>query len=58
MYLLIIPIIIGIAIGGVMAFYPEPEQNSELLTKTKLIQDGSPVLGNPSAPITILEWGD
>jgi protein-disulfide isomerase len=58
MHLLIIPIIIGIAIGGVMAFYPEPEQNSELLTKTKLIQDGSPVLGNPSAPITILEWGD
>jgi len=58
MYLLIIPIIIGIAIGGVMAFYPEPEQNSELLTKTKLIQDGSPVLGNPSAPISILEWGD
>jgi len=50
--------IIGIAVGAFMAFYPESEQSAEMLTKTKLIQDGSPVLGDPSAPITILEWGD
>jgi len=39
-------------------FYPESEKNSEILTKSKLIQDGSPILGESSAPITILEWGD
>jgi len=53
-----IPIIIGIAAGAFMSLYSEPVQNSETLTKAKLIRDGSPVLGEPSAPITILEWGD
>jgi len=41
-----------------MAFYPNSEKNSEVLTKSKLIQDGSPILGKSSASITILEWGD
>lgn len=58
MYLLIIPIMIGVIAGAFMALYPEPEQNSEKLTTTKLIHGGSPILGEPSAPITILEWGD
>jgi len=57
-YLLIIPIIIGVISGAFLGFYPEQEQNEEKLTKSKLIENGSPVLGNPSAPITILEWGD
>ena len=29
-----------------------------MVTSTKLIENGSPFLGNPNAPITILEWGD
>jgi len=58
MYLLIIPVIIGIVSGAFMAFYPESEHNTELLTRTKLILNGSPILGDPSARITILEWGD
>ncbi len=41
-----------------MAFFPDSESNPEALTKSKLIQDGSPILGESSAPITILEWGD
>ncbi len=56
--MLVIPIIIGVISGAFLAFYPEQEQNEESLTKSKLITNGSPVLGNPSAPITILEWGD
>ena len=37
----------------------EQEFNDDtLLTTTKLIENGSPVLGDSSAPITILEWGD
>lgn len=57
-HLLIIPVIIGIIAGAFIVFYPESEKNSEILTKSKLIQDGSPILGESSAPITILEWGD
>ena len=57
-YFLMVPIIIGIVVGAFLAFYPESENDSQLLTTTKLIENGSPILGNPDAPITILEWGD
>lgn len=49
---------IGIASGAFIAFFPETEQDSDQITRTKLIQNGSPIKGDPSAPITILEWGD
>lgn len=57
-FLLIIPIAIGIIAGGFLAFYPEPENNSKKLTSSKLMENGSPILGDSNAPITILEWGD
>ena len=55
-----IPVIIGIVSGVFLTIsLSEPESNSELLlTKSKLIENGSPILGNSNAPITILEWGD
>jgi len=56
-YLFAIPIIIGILTGMFLAFYPQSE-DSKLLTESKLIQNGSPIIGNPSATITIVEWGD
>ena len=55
---LAIPIAIGIIAGLFLAFYPESENESKLLTKSNLIENGSPILGNSDAPITILEWGD
>jgi len=58
LYLLIIPIAIGIVTGMFLSFYPESEEESNLLTITKLIDGGSPIMGNHDAPITILEWGD
>lgn len=58
MYYLAIPVIVGILAGTFLAFYPESENESNLLTKSRLIEGGSPVLGDPSASITILEWGD
>ena len=58
LYLLAIPVIFGIIVGGVLAMYPETEKNSKIFTASKLIENGSPILGNPDAPITILEWGD
>ena len=56
-YFLAIPVVIGIISGAFIAFNNE-EQDSEILTRITLIEGGSPILGNPSAPITILEWGD
>ncbi len=58
LYLLVIPILIGVFTGIFLAYYPESESNSSQLTMTKLIEGGSPIIGNPNAPITILEWGD
>ena len=55
-HLLAIPVIVGIATGMFLAYYPESE--SSLLTTTKLIEKGSPIMGDHDAPITILEWGD
>jgi len=59
-YLLVIPAIIGIFVGaylGISENY-QVENNETLLTTQKLIKNGSPVLGDPNASITILEWGD
>ena len=57
-YLIVIPIVIGVITGMFLAFYPQSGEDSKLLTESKLIQNGSPIMGNPSASITILEWGD
>lgn len=57
-YLFAIPIVIGMLTGMFLAFYPQSEDDSKLLTESKLIQNGSPIMGNPSATITIVEWGD
>lgn len=56
--LLLIPIVIGIIAGLFMASYPEQDTDSNLLTTVKLIENGSPILGDSNASITILEWGD
>ena len=58
LYYLSIPIIIGIIVGGFLGTYGINSDNSEIITPAKLIENGSPFLGNPNAPITILEWGD
>ncbi|KAF6247529.1 disulfide bond formation protein DsbA [Nitrosopumilus sp. b3] len=58
LYLLAVPVIIGIITGMFMVFFPETENDSKLLTTTKLIKNGSPIMGESNAPITILEWGD
>jgi len=57
-HLLAIPVIIGIISGMFLSFYPESETESNLLTSAKLIEGGSPMMGDSNAPITILEWGD
>jgi protein-disulfide isomerase len=55
---LIIPVVIGIIGGAFLVVYPESEKNTANLIPTKLIETGSPILGDATASITILEWGD
>ena len=57
-YLLGIPVFIGLIAGMFLTFYPETESEPNLLTTSNLIENGSPIMGNSNAPITILEWGD
>jgi len=56
----VIPIVVGVFAGYIIVTNTnDAEPNDDvLLTATKLIENGSPMMGNPSAPITILEWGD
>ncbi len=56
-YFVIIPVIITI-IALSFVLYPQPNTQESNVTPQSLIQNGSPVLGNPNAPITIVEWGD
>ena len=58
LFLLTIPVLIGVVVGLLMSSMTEPEQNQTLLVPSKLIKNGSPILGDSNAPITILEWGD
>ena len=58
LYYLSIPIMIGVLVGGILSEYGVNSNDLEKLTSTKLIENGSPVMGNINAPITIVEWGD
>ena len=50
--------IIFAVLSGVFLFFIEEDEDNVLLTQKNLLENGSPMIGNPSAPITILEWGD
>ena len=57
---LAIPVIVGIISGYVIVTNSSDTENNDdaIFRVTKLIENGSPIMGDPSAPITILEWGD
>ena len=57
-YYFVIPIIIGVIAGLILGMSTANSSNSDTLTISKLSENGSPVMGDPNAPITILEWGD
>ena len=57
-YFLVIPVIIGIIIGATLVSDLEQTSgNSSVLNEKNLLQ-GSTILGNPNAKITIVEFGD
>jgi protein-disulfide isomerase len=57
-YYFLIPVIIGIIAGLLVVTGTADNNNSNALTISKLTDNGSPIMGDPDAPITILEWGD
>ena len=57
-YFLAIPVVIGIIAGFAISSFENDENSEILMTSNNLMKDGSPVLGDSNAPITILEWGD
>ena len=57
-HLLLIPVIMGVIVGIFLGFQFDSEADSKQITVSKLIKNGSPIMGDFDAPITILEWGD
>jgi len=55
-YLIAIPVVIGIIVALYLQYQSGDVQ--EKTTAQTLIQNGSPVMGNSNAKITLLEWGD
>ncbi len=56
-YFLAIPAI-ALIITTYYLLVPNETPQEEKITTQSLIQNGSPIMGNPNAPITIVEWGD
>jgi len=55
-YYLVIPIVLGII--SVVFLFGMDRGEDVLFSEKNLIDNGSPIMGNPNAPITVLEWGD
>jgi len=55
-YYLVIPIVLGII--SVFVLYGIDDEEEVLFSQKNLIENGSPLIGNSNAPITVLEWGD
>ena len=55
-YYLLIPIVLGVI--SVFFIFPNNDNDEVLFSQKNLIENGSPLIGKPDAPITILEWGD
>ena len=56
LYYVVILIIFAVISGFFL--YIMSDNKDILLSRENLIKNGSPMIGDPAAPITILEWGD
>ena len=57
-YFLAIPIIIGILFGVLFTINHEESSNDSTILNKENLLDGSIILGNPDAKITVVEFGD
>ena len=57
-YFLVMPIIIGILFGAIMISNQEQSSINSMNLSKKNLLEGSTILGNPDAKISIVEFGD
>ena len=57
-YFLVIPAIIGIIFGTIMITNQEESPTNSIILNKENLLDGSTILGNPDAKISIVEFGD
>tara|TARA_B100001540_G_scaffold257339_1_gene235052 strand:+ start:137 stop:781 length:645 start_codon:yes stop_codon:yes gene_type:complete len=57
-YFLVIPVVIGILFGMIIFMNQEELGTSSMVLNKKSLLDGSTILGNPDAKISIVEFGD
>ncbi len=57
-YFLVIPVIIGILCGMIIIMNQEDLGTSSMVLNKKNLLEGSTILGNPDAKISIVEFGD
>ncbi|MDE1765405.1 MAG: DsbA family protein [Thaumarchaeota archaeon] len=55
-YYIAIPAVVAIIAVSAYLFYPH--QSGSVVSMQSLVENGSPMLGDPNAKITIVEWGD
>ncbi len=54
-----IPVAAAVIAVSIFVFYPNQSQSGQSPDSAQaLVENGSPVLGDPNAKITIVEWGD
>ena len=57
-YFLLIPVIIGIIFGAIMVINHEKSSTNPMILNKENLLEGSVILGNPDAKISIVEFGD
>lgn len=57
-YILIVPVIIGILFASLLAFNTSETQTNALILNKENLLKGTTILGDPNAEITIIEFGD
>ena len=57
-YFVAVPAILAVIGASTYLFYPHEDKGTTTVPASLLIENGSPILGNPDAKITIVEWGD
>ena len=58
-YMFMIMPVVAIAVGiGALAFSQGESKQSDVIRSSELMLGGSPILGDPNAPVTFVEWGD
>ena len=55
--LMVIPVAVAAIVASAFALYPH-QSGTTTIPASEMVANGSPVLGNPDARITIVEWGD